>query len=169
MPIPSPTSESTMKWFAKSMGFVDKVCCFSYSEQQVYSEADDDNAVYSSRLPSWEMRDDDIVYRSYQEESLDKCRTNKEQKNPNVFNYTYKHHLTSPSRSTASTVTTSTTTTVVTSTRNISGSESISSGSAPPEIFCRRDCESNRRQGNMLVLDANPRVAFTSPTEGYPC
>ena len=34
----SRSSRSNLEWLARSMGFVDKVCCYSYAKNQIYEE-----------------------------------------------------------------------------------------------------------------------------------
>lgn len=196
MPTQQTEGESPIAWLAKSIGFVDKVCCYSYSEQQIFSESDTDN-IYAT--PDWDVDDNSILELSKEE------RNDKSKSSQQVFNYKYKHRRdpdtckTSPARSisTASTVTTSTTTTVVTSTRvspNAGGSSSSSSQrrqkcldaasrrfhhdtfhsegrrTAPDEIFCTSS-EHLRNAPKMIRTSSrlHPTVPVTFATEGYQC
>lgn len=182
--------ETAFTWLAKSIGFVDKVCCYSYSEQQIFSESD---AIYDNATADWDVDDSSIV-ESSKKEANDQPKASQQ-----VFNYKYKHSggpsacQSSPARSisTASTVTTSTTTTVVTSTK-VNDRDGFSSShlsqrrrkcldaasrrfhhdtfhserrrTAPEEIYCH--------SGPKLVSASSrlhPRVPVTSATEGYQC
>lgn len=135
---PSRKKESTLDWLAKSMGFVDLVCCYSYSEQQIYSESSNGNVeVDMSSVfvpPSWDMDDTSIGDQHQQSKYFTNHRKIGK---PDHNGYPHKGRgtATSPARSiaTQSTVTTSTTTTVVTSSRthnlNTSGDTSLSTSS----------------------------------------
>lgn len=132
--MPPRKRETTKEWLAKSMGFVDKVCCYSYSQEQIYSESNPVEVDMNSiNLPaSWDMDDSSIVeHEPYQ--SIWKEKNNRKRGN-DFYHYPQKGFCRSSGRSvsTSTTVTTSTTPTVVTSSRTTtSGDNSITSRSLP--------------------------------------
>lgn len=142
-PKPSGKTETTMEWLAKSMGFVDMVCCYSYSEQQIYSEETpfpaDSGSNYVTLSPSWTVDDNSILEHNHESKYL----ANQGKIGHSVHETRYPHKgrggkENSPGRSvsTRSTVTTATTTTVVTSCRTRAGSadNSIASLSSDPRV-----------------------------------
>jgi hypothetical protein len=120
-----------MEWFSKSMCFVDKVCCYSYSQEQIYSESDpmdlDMNSICMQ--PSWDMEDSSIVDDIPHQHPIWKSNDHAGRGKASSSNrYPQKGRSPARSVSTSTTVTTSTAPTVVTSCRTIqSGDNSITS------------------------------------------
>lgn len=149
-PKPSGKTESTIEWLAKSIGFVDMVCCYSYSEQQIYSEETpfrtDSRSNFVTQSPSWNVDDNSIL--EHHQESRYLANQGKIGHSAHEASYPYKGRggkENSPGRSvsTRSTVTTATTTTVVTSCRTRAGSAdnsvaSVLSDRVPQHIHSRR-------------------------------
>jgi hypothetical protein len=140
-----------MEWLAKSIGFVDMVCCYSYSEQQIYSEETpfqaDSRSNFLTQSPSWNVDGNSIL--EHHQESKYLSNHGKIGHSAHEERYPHKGRggkENSPGRSvsTRSTVTTATTTTVVTSCRTRAGStdNSIASLSSdrrvPQHIHSRR-------------------------------
>mmetsp|Transcript_30626 Transcript_30626/g.50579 ORF Transcript_30626/g.50579 Transcript_30626/m.50579 type:complete len:203 (+) Transcript_30626:254-862(+) len=131
--MPPIKRETTKEWLARSMGFVDKVCCYSYSQEQIYSESNSSVEVDMNSInlpPSWDM-DDSSMVENQPHHSI--WKTSERSTRGDDFNrYPQKSSARSPGRSvsTSTTVTTSTTPTVVTSSRTVySGDNSITSQS----------------------------------------
>uniref|UniRef100_A0A7S1D7J6 Uncharacterized protein n=1 Tax=Cyclophora tenuis TaxID=216820 RepID=A0A7S1D7J6_CYCTE len=179
--------QSTAEWFAKSMGFVDTLCCYSYSKEQVDDEAETLEVDHGPRLvaPTWMYEDldgDSIVATKKPPSRTVHSKLSPSRRDGSLYcDWGY-----SPAKSvsTASTVTTSTTTTVRTSTR--SPAQTISSTSsdrdrsrqfeshkAPREISLPSSPEFKqpRRPIQMRQVPSNalPGVPFYSSTEGYQC
>jgi hypothetical protein len=138
---PSQKNETAIAWLAKSMGFVDRVCCYSVSGHDFTEDDAIQVDMRSGIIPeSWTMHDLDekgdpddnsIVYRpqSTYLASHGKIGQPDHRHSPSKGRGFGKENGSNRSVSTRSTVTTSSTTTVVTSckVRAISGDSSLAS------------------------------------------
>mmetsp|Transcript_10983 Transcript_10983/g.16161 ORF Transcript_10983/g.16161 Transcript_10983/m.16161 type:complete len:193 (-) Transcript_10983:78-656(-) len=187
----SRTIENTMDWLAKRVGFVDMVCCNSYSQEQIYSEnSASDYQLNPVNLPSsWDLDDSSVEEQEHIAGIYDETDSNAKKFQQEPLTPQFKD-IESPARSisTATTVTTSTTTTVITSAKanpngdhNISAerpgnhsnydltsrilkdslSSSNASRSKPHEICFDRMSIRDPKSGQ------SSRYPFSSVTEGY--
>mmetsp|Transcript_8100 Transcript_8100/g.12388 ORF Transcript_8100/g.12388 Transcript_8100/m.12388 type:complete len:191 (-) Transcript_8100:1344-1916(-) len=188
MPSSRNKIENTMDWLAKRVGFVDMVCCNSYSEEQIYSEnSTSDYQLNPVNLPaSWDLDDSSVEEQETLSEIYDVTQSN-DNVGPAPPATQFKN-MQSPTRSmgTASTVTTSTTTTIITRARvDPNGNQTVPAENAtnfsengfarkllrdsiensnlgrskPQEIYCDRSGEK--------IISQSSRHPFTSVAEGY--
>ena len=145
---PAQKNESALEWLTKNMGFVDKVCCYSYSERNVFhDEASIEVDMRSAFVPqSWSLDEAEEAYILDSNSTVQPHQSNYFAREGKIGKTNHQHlqkrqglgkeNLSSRSLGTRSTATTSSTTTVVTSgrIRAFSGGSSIESSSQSPSF-----------------------------------
>lgn len=144
---PSQKNETAIAWLAKSLGLVDRVCCYSVSGHD-FNEDDIQIDMRSGFVPaSWTMDDLDILGDPDDDSIVYRPQSTYLSNHGKIGGHgSGKENSSNRSIATRSTVTTSSTTTVVTSCRirAISGGSSIASVSPSRSVPQQIDSRASR-------------------------
>ena len=160
-----------MDWLVRSVGFVDRMCCYSYSQEQIFSEerspaVEVDTNSLLQLAPSWDMDDSERLAPSSVPEPQTVMNSHTHHHSCDGYPRKNQRRLkgVSPSRSTSTqtTMTTSTTTTVVTSSRNTSADQSSLSSQS-----MRRQHKDNAVQGHRKFHRDSFQNSRGAPKEIY--
>jgi hypothetical protein len=167
-----------LEWLKQSIGFVDKVCCYSYADKQIHEE----DLIFASSYES----DDPSLCVAWRDDNSIKKTSERDTSAP--FEQPLRYQITnklpnSPARSmeTATTITTSTCTTIPTSVKQcFSYMEAHDQNTPPPqprEISIPHFDQATSMQQDMKNCrpaiiqpkhsSSTPSIHFYAATEGY--
>jgi hypothetical protein len=172
----SRSSRSNLEWLARSMGFVDKVCCYSYAKEQIHEE----DLIFASSYES-----DDTSCCAAWRDSASIKKTSKRDKSTS-FKQPLRNQISttfpnSPGRSmeTATTVTTSTCTTIPTSVKQCFFMEAHDQRAPPrqpreisiPQFDRSVSIQDMENDSPAMIRPKHssslPSIRFYTATEGY--